>query len=41
MLVVSNTSPVLNLALIGRLDLMQQQFDKVWLPQAVTDELRI
>jgi predicted nucleic acid-binding protein len=41
MLVVSNTSPVLNLALFGRLDLMQQQFDKVWLPQAVTDELRI
>jgi predicted nucleic acid-binding protein len=41
MLVVSNTSPVLNLAIIGRLDLLQQQFDKVWLPQAVTDELRI
>lgn len=41
MLVVSNTSPVLNLALIGRLDLLQQQFDKIWLPQAVTDELRI
>lgn len=41
MLVVSNTSPVLNLAIIGRLDLLQLQFDKVWLPQAVTDELRI
>ena len=41
MLVVSDTSPVLNLAIIGRLDLLHQQFGKVWLPQAVTDELRI
>ena len=41
MLVVSDTSPVLNLAVIGRLDLLHQQFGKVWLPQAVTDELRI
>ena len=41
MLVVSDTSPVLNLATIGRLDLLYQQFGKVWLPQAVTDELRI
>lgn len=39
--VVSDTSPVLNLAIIGRLDLLHQQFGKVWLPQAVTDELRI
>ncbi len=28
MLVVSDTSPVLNLAIIGRLDLLQQQFGK-------------
>jgi uncharacterized protein len=41
MLVVSNTSPVLNLAIIGRLDLLRQQFGKVWLPVAVVDELRI
>jgi predicted nucleic acid-binding protein len=41
MLVVSDTSPVLNLAIVGRLDLLQQQFGKVWLPQAVIDELRI
>ena len=38
MLVVSDTSPVLNLAIIGQLDLLHQQFGKVWLPQAVTDE---
>jgi predicted nucleic acid-binding protein len=41
MLVVSDTSPVLNLAIIGQLDLLHQQFGEVWLPQAVTDELRI
>jgi len=41
MLVVSDASPVLNLAIIDRLDLLQQQFGKVWLPQAVIDELRI
>lgn len=41
MLVVSDTSPVLNLAIIGRLDLLQQQFGKIWLPPAVADELRI
>ena len=41
MLVVSDASPVLNLAIIGRLDLLQQQFGKVWLPQAVIDELRL
>ena len=40
MLVVSDTSPVLNLAIIGRLDLLHQQFGTVWLPQAVIDELR-
>jgi predicted nucleic acid-binding protein len=41
MLVVSDTSPVLNLAIIGQLDLLNRQFGEVWLPQAVTDELRI
>ena len=40
MLVVSDTSPVLNLAIIGHLDLLRQQFGTVWLPQAVIDELR-
>jgi predicted nucleic acid-binding protein len=40
MLVVSDTSPVLNLAVIGRLEFLRQQFGPVWLPQAVIDELR-
>ena len=39
--VVSNTSPVLNLAIIGRLSLLQQQFGEIWLPPAVVSELRV
>jgi predicted nucleic acid-binding protein len=38
---VSNTSPILNLAIIGHLDLLQRQFDEIWIPQAVEQELRI
>jgi predicted nucleic acid-binding protein len=38
-LVVSNTSPVLNLALIGRLDLLEAQFETVHTPDAVWNEL--
>ncbi len=38
--VVSNTSPVLNLALIERLDLLQDQFGAVFIPPAVRAELR-
>lgn len=40
MRVVSNTSPILNLAIIGRLDLLQQQFGLVHVPKAVQEELR-
>jgi len=39
--VVSNTSPVLNLAIIGRLPLLQKQFGEIWLPPVVISELRI
>lgn len=39
--VVSNTSPVLNLAIIGRLTLLEQQFGEIWLPPAVLSELRL
>lgn len=38
--VVSNTSPLLNLAIIGRLSLLHQQFEEVWIPPAVRRELR-
>lgn len=38
-LVVSDTSPLLNLALIGRLDLVREQCSTVVVPQQVWDEL--
>ncbi len=39
--VVSNTSPVLNLAIIGQLDLLYQQFGEVLIPPAVLQELKV
>lgn len=38
--VVSNTSPLLNLAIIGQLPLLREQFGEVVIPRAVLDELR-
>jgi len=39
--VVSNTSPILNLAVIGKLSLLHDQFGEVLIPNAVLEELRI
>ncbi len=39
--VVSNTSPILNLAIIGRLDLLHQQFGEVLIPSMVLQELKV
>jgi predicted nucleic acid-binding protein len=39
--VVSNTSPVLNLAIIGQLSLLREQFGQVWIPRRVLEELRV
>ncbi len=39
MIVVSNTSVLLNLAVIGRLDILHQLYDNILVPKAVTDEL--
>lgn len=39
MLVVSNTSPIANLAIIGRLILLHRQFREIWIPGAVQAEL--
>jgi predicted nucleic acid-binding protein len=39
--IVSNTSPVLNLAIIGKLTMLQRQFGEVWIPTAVLDELKL
>jgi len=41
MTVVSNTSPLLNLSIIGRLDLVRSQFGHVLIPDAVRDELEM
>lgn len=38
---VSNTSPLLNLAIIDRLDLLRRQFDRVEIPAAVLAELQV
>jgi len=38
--VVSNTSPVLNLAIIDQLVLLREQFGEIWIPPAVLKELR-
>ena len=38
---VSDTSPILGLSAIGLLDLLKSQFDTVFIPQAVLDELKI
>ncbi len=39
MVIVSDTSPIINLAIIGHLDLIPRLFHKVILPQAVFDEI--
>ncbi len=41
MIVVSDTSPVLNLARIGRLDLLERLYGQVLMPSAVLQELRL
>lgn len=41
MLIVSNTSPILNLAIVGRLHLLRDQFRELLIPPAVLRELRI
>lgn len=40
MRVVSNTSPILNLAIINQLDLLRQQFTEVLIPSTVLAELK-
>ena len=39
--VVSNTSPLLTLAIVGRLSLLREQCGEIWIPSAVLEELRI
>lgn len=39
MIVVSNTSPITNLAAVGQLDLLRQLYENILIPQAVYEEL--
>ncbi len=39
MTIVSNTSPITNLAAVGQLNLLQQLYDNIIIPQAVYDEM--
>ncbi len=39
MIVVSNASPLLNLAAVGHLDLLRQLYSSIKIPQAVFDEI--
>ena len=41
MIIVSNKSPLVNLAVIGQLALLQQLYGKIIIPQAVYDEIVI
>ena len=40
MIIVSDTSPLSNLAIVGYLSLLQQIYNKVIIPQAVAEELK-
>jgi len=40
MIVVSNTTPIITLASIGRIDILKYFFDAVYIPQAVHDEIK-
>lgn len=40
MIVVSNTTPIISLASIGKIDILKRFFDTVYISQAVYDELK-
>jgi len=39
--VVSNTSPILNLAIVDQLELLRHQFGEILIPSAVLEELKV
>lgn len=41
MIVVSNTSPIINLACVSQLDLLRQLYGQIIIPQAVFTEIAI
>jgi len=40
-IVVSNTSPIINLAAIGKLDLLKESFEKIYIPKGVYHEITV
>lgn len=40
MKIVSNTTPIISLASIGKLDLLEKLFNRIVIPQAVYDEIK-
>ena len=40
MIVVSNTTPIITLASINRIDILKYFFEKIYIPQAVYDEIK-
>jgi uncharacterized protein len=38
-IVVSNTSPIMNLAVVGQVHALEQRYGKVYIPEAVWQEL--
>ncbi len=40
MIVVSNATPIITLSSIGKIDILKYFFDKVYIPQAVYDEIK-
>ena len=40
MTVVSNATPIITLSSIGKIDILKHFFDKVYIPQAVYDEIK-
>ena len=41
MIVVSDTSPIVNLAVIGKLDILPALFGKIYIPKAVYEEIAV
>jgi hypothetical protein len=39
-IVISNTTPIIALALVRRLDLLHALYQEIWIPPAVAAELR-
>ncbi len=40
MIIVSNATPIISLASINRVDILKHFFDKIYIPQAVYDEIK-